>query len=246
MLIPVVVDLSVRTFMAIWSHQVCMWSDPFVPIQQRCADGPNSDSVAARTTCKKCAAVKGPRTHHCSTCKRCVERMDHHCPWINKCVGLRNQKAFLLFLAYSCSAAVECLILIAVRLASCPSVSNAMVLFGLRLVLGEDTVEGLLEKAGPESEYANTEPTCELTLEYTIAGGVATVLMFFFVIFMTFIASDQISSIVNNQTHVEVLKGEKGPQRSLRDALVETFGMEPSLWWLVPIDWRFSGREKSD
>lgn len=27
--------------------------------------------------------------------------MDHHCPWMNNCIGIKNQKAFLLFNFYT-------------------------------------------------------------------------------------------------------------------------------------------------
>lgn len=63
-------------------------------------------SVTAKSTgkprfCKKCQCIKPDRTHHCSTCGQCVLKMDHHCPWLATCVGLRNYKAFLLFLLYT-------------------------------------------------------------------------------------------------------------------------------------------------
>jgi hypothetical protein len=48
--------------------------------------------------CRICDSPKPPRTHHCSTCRVCVRKMDHHCPWVGQCVGYGNYKSFILLL----------------------------------------------------------------------------------------------------------------------------------------------------
>ncbi|XP_061586637.1 palmitoyltransferase ZDHHC12-B-like [Cololabis saira] len=49
--------------------------------------------------CGYCLLQQPMRAKHCQTCKRCVRRFDHHCPWIENCVGERNHRWFVVYLA---------------------------------------------------------------------------------------------------------------------------------------------------
>jgi len=86
---------------------------------------PSSSSISLNNasqvprTCKRCKAVKPFRAHHCSTCGRCVIKMDHHCPWVNNCVAVFNQKYFILFLFYTCLCCVYSAVLLVGRFISC-------------------------------------------------------------------------------------------------------------------------------
>ncbi|KAJ1357965.1 hypothetical protein KIN20_016244 [Parelaphostrongylus tenuis] len=59
------------------------------------------DQAGRNKYCYMCMALKPDRTHHCSSCGRCVVKFDHHCPWINQCVNHANYKQFLLYILYS-------------------------------------------------------------------------------------------------------------------------------------------------
>ncbi|XP_078018512.1 palmitoyltransferase ZDHHC12-B isoform X3 [Epinephelus lanceolatus] len=60
---------------------------------------PTTKSLRQRR-CGHCLLQQQPmRSKHCQTCQHCVRRYDHHCPWIENCVGERNHRWFVLYLA---------------------------------------------------------------------------------------------------------------------------------------------------
>ncbi|XP_075690278.1 palmitoyltransferase ZDHHC12 isoform X2 [Rhinoderma darwinii] len=70
---------------------------PFPANEERETVSLNSAAVRMRR-CGYCL-LKPMRARHCKSCKRCVRRYDHHCPWIENCVGEKNHRVFILYLA---------------------------------------------------------------------------------------------------------------------------------------------------
>ncbi|ESN92683.1 hypothetical protein HELRODRAFT_69747 [Helobdella robusta] len=109
--------------LAFFSHCQAMFTDPgaiprgnATPENIAKLEFPEGKTILR---CVKCDSIKPDRAHHCSTCKRCIKKMDHHCPWVNNCVGECNQKFFVLFTAYICSLCILGLILAISTLVTC-------------------------------------------------------------------------------------------------------------------------------
>jgi hypothetical protein len=102
---------SLFSLLWFWCYVETCWRDPGSVLSELRRMGlatssgglaPLPDELAALPRCQKCDLPKPARTHHCSECDRCYFRFDHHCPVVGNCIALRNMKAFMLLLFYSC------------------------------------------------------------------------------------------------------------------------------------------------
>jgi len=150
--------VNVLAFLATSSHFICMMSNPgALPLLTSNGRSVKEANYANDPipTCKKCNGPKPPRAHHCSTCGRCIMKMDHHCPWVNNCVGQRNQKHFVLFLFYINIMSTYVMAVLAYRFIKCVG--------GVGRVRGVTAVD---RAALPE------DPSCSLSPGFVILGVV--------------------------------------------------------------------------
>ncbi|CAG9797264.1 unnamed protein product [Chironomus riparius] len=50
--------------------------------------------------CDKCELIVPPRSWHCDVCNVCILKRDHHCMFAGNCVGLNNNRYFMIFLLH--------------------------------------------------------------------------------------------------------------------------------------------------
>lgn len=153
------------------------------------------ESLSNPRNCKLCQERwKPPRAHHCKTCRCCIFRMDHHCPWINNCVGLSNQKLFILFLVYTCVSAIWTLLLLAAG-AFCWLYS--------------------------QKSWSDAPPPGSASL---ICCGLVAVECFAAVLFVSDFIQEQVESIQMNSTLVETYQRTHGPRTSFWEHFTSILG----------------------
>mmetsp|Transcript_6087 Transcript_6087/g.8687 ORF Transcript_6087/g.8687 Transcript_6087/m.8687 type:complete len:285 (+) Transcript_6087:79-933(+) len=171
------------------------------------ADNEASPVVAAADAparfCKVCQLTKAFRVHHCSTCERCIYKMDHHCMFINNCVGARNQKMYIQFLVFVLTFA-------------------GSIFLGLVFWL---TMLGLGLGSGKNSQ------TCSEPWQ-KVLGVVLVLEAFLAARFVRGLLEEQHLALTESRTLVERMQSAPVVEKSLRDGLFEVMGGPPSWRWL--------------
>ena len=172
--------------------------------------------------CRRCDAFKPPRAHHCSICARCITKMDHHCPWVNNCVGVGNQKFFILFCGY-------------IALAS-----------GYTLTLFFAHAFACIARAGTRTpRHCTSTPIGRIVVSLLVLECVL------FGVFTFCIWCDQLNAALTSTTNIDRLKkedvrrtGERASGGSRCANLREVWGVgRAGVHWFLPLAARFPAQQ---
>lgn len=164
--------------------------------------------------CRHCQIIKPKEAHHCSTCKRCIIRMDHHCPWINNCVGALNQKYFLLFLFYTCLCSTFCLGTLGHHFVSCSRGH------------GRHQVERIYPDWCGSDDDGSVGGS--LSMAFNLAEGVL------FALFTFLMGCDQVAHITTGVSTIDKMQGKQGDKKGCLQSLSGVFGEPFSITWFLP------------
>lgn len=217
--------------LTVWSHLVCMLTDPgAVPLNGDPTPPPSPSQAESGDGrwCKVCQQTKPPRAHHCSECQRCILKMDHHCMLMNNCVGAYNQKHFLLFLVY---LLLHCLTMAGLVLASV-AICHPQMLADAAHAWPPFAVDAQGESpASTVADNSSCHPyEAQVPLSLALAAlalGVAN--------HARSLLREQVDNLRENRTYIDKLQGTRGEQQALRDTLAEVMGGAASWRWLLPL-----------
>ncbi|CAK82241.1 unnamed protein product (macronuclear) [Paramecium tetraurelia] len=69
--------------------------------QNQLEQNPELPNIYTSRYCTTCKIMRPSKASHCKHCNHCVDGFDHHCFWVGTCIGIRNWRAFLIFLQSS-------------------------------------------------------------------------------------------------------------------------------------------------
>jgi len=177
--------------------------------------------------CRRTGIFKPPRAHYDSQLQRNVVRMDHHCPWVNNCIGIGNQKLFLLFLFYISLSCWYSMFLLCSVWWKCTSMR--------------------IRSHDPNFSPEDVPPVCQIASSASgiIFYALLCIEALMFGLFTACMLCDQVASIIHNQTKIDRLQGKEFNKKygffgNLREVMGDG---DRLVEWLCPLkpywkDWQ--------